>query len=190
MREALLQHLFDTWPRIFAPYRSGLVFLPQEQRITCDDGWFPIIDTLCEALQWETDHAGAPQVVVAQVKSKLGSMRVAAPGRQSECQSGMIRMALMLSALIPEDHVWPAGVMPENHARKGNMLQHGADSIIRIARQGAGHIVIGDDLATDAVIRIIKRTSVPLTLKAGKRSGDSLARIAQAGGNRITLDFS
>lgn len=184
MKEELVQRLFTTWPQIFAPVRNGLAYPEPEQRITCGDGWYPLIDTLCDALQWETDHADAPQIVAAQVKSKFGSMRFAAPGPRSERQGGMMHMALMLSACIGEDHSWPG--MPET----GTAPRHGADAIIRIAREGAGPLVVGKHLSADAIVRIIKSTTAPLTVKIGHHSGDALARIAKAGGSRVTLDFS
>ncbi|MGB3393527.1 MAG: hypothetical protein WA956_15195 [Stenotrophomonas sp.] len=186
MKEELVQRLFTTWPQIFAPIRNGLAYPEPERRITCGDGWFPVIDTLCEALQWETDHASAPQIVVAQIKSKLGSMRFAAPGPRSERQGGMIHMALMLSACIDEDRPWPG--MPETG--ESRPPQHRADSIIRMAREGAGALAVGGNLGTDAIVRIIKNTAIPVTVKVGDRSGDALVRIAKAGGSRVTLDFS
>jgi len=186
MKDGLIQRLFAAWPQMFTPIRNGLAYPAPEQRITCGDGWFPIIDTLCEALQWETDHAAAPQIVVGQIKSKLGSMRFAAPGPCSERQGGMIHMALMLSACIDEDQPWPGTV----ETGESLPLQHGADAIIRTAREGAGSLIVGKHLRTDAIIRIIKNTTAPLTVTAGDRSGDALARIARAGGSRVTIDFS
>jgi hypothetical protein len=38
-------------------------------------GWRVLVDELCTALQWQTDHNGAPQLVAIQVKSKLGELR-------------------------------------------------------------------------------------------------------------------
>lgn len=51
-----------------------------------------MIDGLCEALQWETAHDGAPQVVARQVKNKLGSLRFHAIG-MNEKQRDMIAAA-------------------------------------------------------------------------------------------------
>lgn len=38
----------------------------------CEDGWYVLIDVLCERLQDETDTNGAPQIVVNQIKQKFG----------------------------------------------------------------------------------------------------------------------
>ena len=103
MKDALIRHLFDAYPRIFANDRDGIAGLPPERRIACGDGWYPLLDALCEALQWDTDHDGAPQIVVVQVKHKLGSMRVAAFGPRTARQDGMMRMAALLSTRIPQE---------------------------------------------------------------------------------------
>jgi hypothetical protein len=41
----------------------------------CRDGWYDLIDVLCERLQAWTDLNGAPQVVVSEVKEKWVSFR-------------------------------------------------------------------------------------------------------------------
>ncbi|MGH8054716.1 MAG: hypothetical protein ACREP4_12440 [Stenotrophomonas sp.] len=198
MKEVLTGYLFTTWPRIFAASGSDLAILPLEQRITCGDGWFPIIAALCEALQWETDHEAAPQIVVAQIKTKLGSMHLAAFGPRSERQAGMIQLVHMLSARIAEG---PASLPDEAEIAEklpwcacvsagGGLLRHGADTIVRIARAGGGPVVVGESLGTDAIVRIIKSTRAPIVVKARNRPGDALVRIARAGGSRITIDFS
>jgi len=41
----------------------------------CGDGWYPLIDTLCAHLQWNTDKNNYPQVIATQVKEKFGGLR-------------------------------------------------------------------------------------------------------------------
>jgi len=41
----------------------------------CHDGWFNIIDTLCEQIQSYIDRRGCPQVLARQVKEKFGQLR-------------------------------------------------------------------------------------------------------------------
>jgi hypothetical protein len=67
----------------------------------CRDGWYDIIDVLCESLQAWTDLNGAPQVVVSEVKEKWGqlSFNVKRGGRE---QDGMIIMAEEMSVRICE----------------------------------------------------------------------------------------
>lgn len=79
------------YPKIFANSR----------RTMCRDGWFDLIDVLCERLQFWTDHNGAPQVVVSQVKEKWGELSFYGHGGNEE-QDGMISMAEALSGRICE----------------------------------------------------------------------------------------
>lgn len=63
------------------------------------DGWFGLIDALCESLQFGTDHSDEPQVIAAQVKEKFGSLRFLAFSVSSR-QRGMIDFAEHLSQRI------------------------------------------------------------------------------------------
>lgn len=54
--------LCQRYPKIFANCR----------RTMCKDGWFDPLNVLCDRLQLWTDHNGAPQVVLSQVKEKWG----------------------------------------------------------------------------------------------------------------------
>ncbi len=67
------------------------------------NGWFDLIDTLAERLQFWTDRRSAPQAVAEQVKEKLGALRFysAFPTITGE-QKGMIRMASAMSERVCE----------------------------------------------------------------------------------------
>ena len=43
--------------------------------LSIGEGWFPIIDRLCTALQTEIDMRGLEQVIAKQVKEKFGGLR-------------------------------------------------------------------------------------------------------------------
>jgi hypothetical protein len=116
MSPSLEDALYARYPSIFAKW-----FLPPGQAemargIECDDGWFPLIDTLCEALQWETDHDDAPQIVALQIKEKFGSLRFHAV-RGSDAQVGMIRLAARMSERICEVCGAPSTPMRTDRAR-------------------------------------------------------------------------
>ena len=92
MSPELDRALCERYPKIFVDRHA-----PETQRPICrgfevGDGWYHLIDTLCEQLQFETDHNNASQVVATQVKEKLGGLRFY--GRPvTERQRGMILMA-------------------------------------------------------------------------------------------------
>jgi hypothetical protein len=68
--------------------------------VSCRDGWFDLIDTLCAGLQDVTKHGG-PQVVATDVKEKYGGLRFYHAGVNDE-QDGMIQLAEALSERICE----------------------------------------------------------------------------------------
>jgi len=75
MQQELQNKLIEKYPKIFAecgmtPQESCMAF-----GIAVGDGWFHLIDQLCESLQYETDKYNGPQVVAAQVKEKFGGLR-------------------------------------------------------------------------------------------------------------------
>lgn len=94
--------LFATFPRLFAEEREAAYGIPADWRISCPESWLPIVDALCESLQWETDENGAPQLVIHRVKVKFGSLRVQTSWPRSERQEAMIEFALRLSLRIPD----------------------------------------------------------------------------------------
>jgi len=106
MSPELEQSLHAKFPRIFADLFANHVD-GAAAGLHCGDGWFFLLDALCEGLQWETDHAGAPQVVVRQVKEKFGGLRFHA-GVVSGEQRGMIQLATRLSERVCETCGVPA----------------------------------------------------------------------------------
>ncbi|TXF99202.1 hypothetical protein [Massilia arenae] len=91
MNKELDDQLCQRYPKIFDDCR----------RTMCNDGWFDLLDVLCERLQFWTDHNRAPQVVVSQVKEKWGELSFYGQGGNQE-QDGMITMAEGMSARICE----------------------------------------------------------------------------------------
>lgn len=73
--------------------------------LDCDDGWYDLIDALCERLQSMTDYNPNndrfPQIVATQVKEKFGGLRFYVRAA-SDYQDGLISMAESLSYHICE----------------------------------------------------------------------------------------
>lgn len=87
--------LWMRYPRLlWTPADSGLP-------IDCGDGWFDLVDVLCEKLQGEADGGDAPQPVILQVKQKCGVLRVYAK-QTNAFQQGLIAMAEAMSVRISE----------------------------------------------------------------------------------------
>ena len=111
MNEKLQNDLVKAYPKIFKNVDFG---------IECNDGWYDLLDTLCYTMQRHCDVAntryiietdkyqfvveGDPeyvQVVAAQVKEKLGTLRFYADGVDNATE-GMIQMAEAMSGRVCE----------------------------------------------------------------------------------------
>lgn len=97
----LQNKLFKKYPKIFSQRK-----LPMSQTcmcwgITCDNGWYMLIDKLCEFLQFHTDKNDHKQVIATQVKEKFGGLRFYNIGGDKYL-SGAIDFAEVLSNEICE----------------------------------------------------------------------------------------
>jgi hypothetical protein len=91
MKKELEESLCARYPKLF---RDDFAFL-------CGDGWFDLIDVLCERLQFWTDKNGAPQVIFRDVKEKWGELSFSVESGNQE-QWGMITMAEAMSSRVCE----------------------------------------------------------------------------------------
>ena len=101
MKKSLENKLFKDYPKIFRKKD-----LPMSQTCLCwgvatGDGWYMLIDSLCNYLQFDIDRNGEPQIEADQVKEKYGSLCFYTGG--TDRQRGMIAFASYLSAFICED---------------------------------------------------------------------------------------
>ena len=143
MNEKLQNDLVMAYPKIFKNVDFG---------IECNDGWYDIIDSLCFKIQYhcnvvntryipKTDKyefivEGDPeyvQVVAAQVKEKMGTLRFYVDGADDTTE-GMIQMAEAMSSRICELCGSPAKT-----SRNSGWLHTTCDACnkrIRLERQG------------------------------------------------------
>ncbi|MCX9156490.1 hypothetical protein OPU71_10190 [Niveibacterium sp. 24ML] len=80
---------------------------------SCGDGWFDLIDVLCERLQFFTDHNKSPQVVAIQVKEKFGALCFYVRNA-NDVQRGMIAMAEAMSVRICDECGKPGKLLIAN----------------------------------------------------------------------------
>ena len=100
--DVLLQKkLFEKYPVMFQDRVRPVTESTMGWGIEVGDGWFSLVDVLCEQLQGETDQNGAPQIVAIQVKEKYGELRFYV-GSASERQEAMTEFAEALSARVCE----------------------------------------------------------------------------------------
>jgi FtsZ-binding cell division protein ZapB len=75
MNKELTNKLFNKYPKIFAQKN-----LPMSESLVCfgfehGDGWYDILDNLCEKIQQHVDESGCSQVEAVQMKEKYGGLR-------------------------------------------------------------------------------------------------------------------
>ena len=114
MKKELDELLCQRYPLIFADRRRSIKESCMGWGFSCGDGWFDLIDTLCERLQFWTDRNGAPQVVAQQVKEKFGTLCFY-PREANQTQRGMIYMAEALSARICDQCGRPGQTLVHEH---------------------------------------------------------------------------
>jgi hypothetical protein len=95
MRNVLQKELFTKYPKLLK--KDNL-----EYGISCGDGWYWLIDELCDFIQSYIDLNGLEQVVVFEVKQKLGVLRFYTDSIDQTI-NGAIRFAESLSMSMCEE---------------------------------------------------------------------------------------
>ena len=92
--------LYTKYPKIFRQKDLSMKETAMCWGIDCGDGWFMLLDNLCNCLQHSTDVNKHPQIEAEQVKEKWGALRFYANG--DDFQQGMIQFAEYMSNYICE----------------------------------------------------------------------------------------
>ncbi|HET7268065.1 MAG TPA: hypothetical protein VFJ15_08155 [Oleiagrimonas sp.] len=111
MNPELAKSIHERHSRIFRDPDDSPADPPRYCSLYCGDGWYTLIDVLCEELQRLTDRQGAPQAVLTDVKEKYGSLSFHVRNTSNE-QDAMIDLVETLSMRICEVCGAP-GVMDE-----------------------------------------------------------------------------
>jgi|GEM_PF-680461 len=114
MKAELQEILYEDYPEIFKdkdlPESESCMY----RGIETEDGWYGLINILCEQLQWQTSVNKYPQVVAEQVKQECGSFNFIfrteetkespklKQSRTAEYLRGMVHFAESMSKMICE----------------------------------------------------------------------------------------
>lgn len=141
MKDELQKSLYERWPLIFQNHKNPSSAL--SWGICCGDGWFDLIDTLCAALQAETDLHGAPQAKALEVKEKFGCLRFAV-GEVSERQREMCFCAESMSQGICEKcgDLASHGVMPNGGLIVTRCAKHGGANLMSLEERRKGRALL------------------------------------------------
>ena len=132
MKNELDTLLCQRYPLIFADRHRPMLETCMCWGFSCGDGWFDLIDALCERLQFWTDHNRAPQVVAAQVKEKFGALCFYPRGAASSEQNGMIWMAQAMSARICDQCGKPGQTLVHEHRHMTRCAEHAPEGAITL----------------------------------------------------------
>lgn len=94
--------LVSKYPKIFAQRYKSMEETAMCWGFECGDGWFWLIDKLCESIQNYIDSNHKQQLEATQVKEKYGSLRFYYTGGDKLIE-GMIWLAEFLSNSICEN---------------------------------------------------------------------------------------
>jgi virulence-associated protein VapD len=109
MNKELDNYLVEKYPKIFINRYSDMKETAMCWGFENNDGWFWLLDQLCESIQshidsnnkWKTEEEKIPQFVANQVKEKFGSLCFYGHGGDSYI-NGMIKLAENMSMNICE----------------------------------------------------------------------------------------
>ena len=102
MRQELDDRLCAKYPRMFVERNAS----PEESAmcwgVECGDGWYPLIDSFCiEVERLYADKRAVP-VVITQIKSKCGSLRIHFRNGDARVRA-MVDLVRTLSECIDEE---------------------------------------------------------------------------------------
>lgn len=107
MKQELDEYLCKVFPKIFAERNLPMQETAMCWGFECGDGWFNIINQLCQNIQHHIDWKNkekevVAQVVVSQVKEKYGTLRFYYSGGDDTID-GMVSMAESMSGVTCEE---------------------------------------------------------------------------------------
>lgn len=110
MRNSLQDALYQAHPGLFRQRTLPLTESGMGRGFECGDGWYGILDGLCDALTTHSRQTGHPPIVAVQVKEKLGDLRFYVDGDCEWCR-GAIDFSSAMSRHVCEETGRPGMLM-------------------------------------------------------------------------------
>lgn len=114
MKKELQDKIFDKYPKIFRQKDLPMTQTAMCWGLDCGDGWYKIIDRLCDTIQSYIDNNGKPQVEATQVKEKFGTLSFYVENT-NEFIYGMIALAENMSRYTCEECGDKGELYEKNH---------------------------------------------------------------------------
>jgi len=102
MKKELQDKLYDKYPKIFKQKDDDMTTTCLCWGLECGDGWYWLIDNLCDTIQSHIDYNNKYQLEFTQVKEKFGSLSLYTNNNEDSMISGMLRLATDMSYKICE----------------------------------------------------------------------------------------
>ena len=102
MKQELQEKLFKKYPKLFQQKDLSMQETCMCWGISCGDGWFVLLDTVCSAIQSYVLYNKVEEVQFTQVKEKWGGLRIYTYGGDPYVD-GLISMAEAMSYRICEE---------------------------------------------------------------------------------------
>lgn len=113
MRAALQEALYERYPLIFRQRNFATSESAMGRGIECADGWYPLLDGLCDVLSHHARDGAHPLVEAVQVKQKFGGLRFDFEGG-GDRSKGAVRLASAMSYRVCEETGRPGMLMVRN----------------------------------------------------------------------------
>jgi hypothetical protein len=110
MRAALQDMLYGKYPLIFGQRSRSPSESAMAMGIDCADGWYPLLDGLCEVLSNHARRGDHATIEAVQAKQKLGGLRFYFDGG-CDRSKGAVRLASAMSYRICEESGCPGMLM-------------------------------------------------------------------------------
>lgn len=95
------QNILKKYPKIFKQASGKVTETCMCWGLDCGEGWYYLIDALCNQLQFDIDNNKEPQLEATQVKEKFGKLRFYTDGT-TDRQEAMIDLAELFSSYVCE----------------------------------------------------------------------------------------
>lgn len=125
MRKSLEDALYATYTPLFRQKDLPATESCMGRGIECSDGWYAILDGLCDVISVHGRQPGHPVIEIAQVKQKMAALRIYTDRRCDWC-AGAIDFACRLSRYVCEETGRPGILMI-----RGRMLRTFAEDVGR-----------------------------------------------------------
>jgi hypothetical protein len=110
VRRSLEDTLYATYAPLFRQKDLPATQSGMGRSIECSDGWYAILDGLCDAMSVHGRQSGHHLIEIVQVKQKMAGLRIYVDGRCDWC-SGAIDFACRLSRHVCEETGRPGILM-------------------------------------------------------------------------------